>query len=131
VGEAELQRAQLLRARQEENAKELSGLQGKLLELRERKISAKDQLMRLMINAPEAGMVMDLRYTTRGGVIAPGSQVASIVPQEERLVVDAQIHRLMWIRCASVCPLPSGFPMRRPAQRQSWKVRWNGFPRTA
>lgn len=91
VGEAEMQRAQLLRTRQEENAKELRELQGKLLELREREISANDQLMRLTIDAPEAGMVMDLRYTTRGGVIAPGSQVASIVPQEEKLVVEAQI----------------------------------------
>ncbi len=91
VGEAEMQRAQLLRSRQEENAKELRELQGRLLELREREISANDQLMRLTIDAPEGGMVMDLRYTTRGGVIAPGSQVASIVPQEERLVVEAQI----------------------------------------
>jgi HlyD family type I secretion membrane fusion protein len=66
-------------------------LQGRLLELREREISANDQLMRLTIDAPEAGMVMDLRYTTRGGVIAPGSQVAAIVPQEERLVVEVQI----------------------------------------
>jgi HlyD family type I secretion membrane fusion protein len=91
VGEAEMQRAQLLRARQEEIAKELRELQGRLLELREREISANDQLTRLTIDAPEAGMVMDLRYTTRGGVIAPGSQVASIVPQEERLVVEVQI----------------------------------------
>jgi HlyD family type I secretion membrane fusion protein len=91
VGEAEMQRAQLLRARQEENAKELRELQGRLLELREREVSANDQLMRLTIDAPEAGMVMDLRYSTRGGVIAPGSQVASIVPQEERLVVEVQI----------------------------------------
>jgi HlyD family type I secretion membrane fusion protein len=91
VGEAEMQRAQLLRSRQEENAKELRELQGRLLELREREISANDQLMRLTIDAPEGGMVMDLRYSTRGGVIAPGSQVASIVPQEERLVVEVQI----------------------------------------
>lgn len=91
VGEANMQRTQLLRARQEENAKELRELQGRLLELREREISANDQLIRLTIDAPEAGMVMDLRYATRGGVIAPGSQVASIVPQEERLVLEAQI----------------------------------------
>ena len=91
VGEAEMQRAQLLRTRQEEIAKELRELQGRLLELREREISTNDQLLRLTIDAPEAGMVMDLRYSTRGGVIAPGSQVASIVPQEERLVVEVQI----------------------------------------
>jgi HlyD family type I secretion membrane fusion protein len=91
VGEAEMQRTQLVRARQEEIAKELRELQGRLLELREREISANDQLMRLTIDAPEGGMVMDLRYTTRGGVIAAGSQVASIVPQEERLVLEVQI----------------------------------------
>lgn len=91
VGEAEMQRAQLVRARQEEIAKELRELQGRLLELREREISANDQLMRLTIDAPEGGMVMDLRYTTRGGVIAAGSQVASIIPQEERLVLEVQI----------------------------------------
>ena len=91
VGEAEMQRAQLVRTRQEEIAKELRELQGRMLELHEREISANDQLTRLTIDAPEAGMVMDLRYTTRGGVIAAGSQVASIVPQEERLVVEAQI----------------------------------------
>ena len=91
VDEAKMQRTQLLRARQEENAKELRELQGRLLELREREISANDQLIRLTIDAPEAGMVMDLRYATRGGVIAPGSQVVSIVPQEERLVLEAQI----------------------------------------
>lgn len=91
VGEAEMQRTQLQRARQEEIAKELRELQGRMLELREREISANDQLMRLTIDAPESGMVMDLRYSTRGGVIAAGSQVASIVPQEERLVVEAQI----------------------------------------
>jgi len=54
VGEAEMQRAQLLRSRQEDNAKELRELQGRLLELREREISANDQLMRLTIDAPEA-----------------------------------------------------------------------------
>jgi HlyD family type I secretion membrane fusion protein len=91
VGEAEMQRTQLQRARQEEIAKELRELQGRMLELREREISANDQLMRLTIDAPESGMVMDLRYSTRGGVIAAGSQVASIVPQEERLVVEVQI----------------------------------------
>lgn len=91
VGEAEMQRSQLVRTRQEEIAKELRELQGRILELREREISANDQLTRLTIDAPEGGMVMDLRYTTRGGVIAAGSQVASIVPQEERLVVEVQI----------------------------------------
>lgn len=91
IGETELQRAQLLRTRDEDIAKELREIQGRLQELREREISASDQMSRLTIDAPEGGTVMDLRFTTRGGVIAPGAQIASIVPEEERLVVDARI----------------------------------------
>lgn len=91
VGEAEMQRVQLLYTRQEENAKELRELQGRLLELREREVGALDQLTRMAITAPEAGMVMDLRFTAPGGVIAPGAQIAAIIPQGERLFLEAQV----------------------------------------
>lgn len=91
IGETEMQRTQLLRTRQEENAREMRDLQGRLLEMQERGISTQDQLTRLSIEAPEAGMVMDLRFTAKGGVISPGAQVAAIVPQEERLLLEAQI----------------------------------------
>lgn len=91
IGETELQRVQLTRTRQEEVSKELRELQGRLFELREREVAAADQLNRLEIVAPERGTVMDLRFATMGGVIAPGAHVTAIVPQEERLVVEAQV----------------------------------------
>jgi HlyD family type I secretion membrane fusion protein len=91
ISETEMQQMQLYRGRQEEIAKDLREVQGKLFELREREVAASDQLTRLDIAAPEGGIVMDLKFTTSGGVIAPGAQVASIVPERERLVVEAQL----------------------------------------
>lgn len=92
INEAEMQRSQLFRARQEEVAKDLRDVQGRLFELHERLVAASDQLNRIDVTAPEGGTVMDLRFTARGGVIAPGAQVAAIVPREERLVVEAQLN---------------------------------------
>lgn len=91
ISETEMQRVQLYRGRQEEIAKDLREVQGRLFELREREVAATDQLTRLDIVAPEGGVVMDLKFSALGGVIAPGAQVASIVPEKERLVVEAQL----------------------------------------
>ena len=91
ISETEMQQVQLYRGRHEEIAKDLREVQGKLFELREREVAAADQLTRLDIVAPEGGIVMDLKFTTSGGVIGPGAQVASIVPEQERLVVEAQL----------------------------------------
>lgn len=92
INEAEMQRSQLFRSRQEEIARDLRDVQGRLFELRERHVAAFDQLNRLDVTAPEGGTVMDLRFPALGGVIAPGAQVAAIVPREERLVVEAQLN---------------------------------------
>lgn len=92
ISEAEMQRSQLLRSRQEEIARDLRDVQGRLFELHERHVAAFDQLNRLDVTAPEGGTVMDLRFAALGGVIAPGAQVAAIVPREERLVVEAQLN---------------------------------------
>jgi HlyD family type I secretion membrane fusion protein len=91
INETEMQQLQLHRSRQEEIARDLRDVQGRIFELREREVAAADQLSRIDISAPEGGTVMDLRYTAPGGVIAPGAQVASIVPERERLVVEAQL----------------------------------------
>lgn len=91
IGETELQKAQLQKTRQEDVAKELREIQGRLKELGEREVSENDQLRRLSVVAPVDGTVMDLRFTTRGGVVAPGALIASIVPQQERLVVEARV----------------------------------------
>ncbi len=43
------------------------------------------------MRAPEAGTVTDLRVHTPGGVVAAGEPLLDLVPQEDRLIVRAQV----------------------------------------
>ena len=70
---------------------ELRELDGKEVELIERKVVAKDQLARTEIRAPQSGFVQELAVHTVGGVIAPGETLMLIVPEQDRLVIDAMV----------------------------------------
>jgi HlyD family secretion protein len=91
ISETELQILQLDQDLQTEVLKDLRDTQGKLAELRERLIAAEDQLKRIDIRAPQAGVVHQLAVHTVGGVIANGETVMLIVPVTDRLVVDAKV----------------------------------------
>ena len=57
----------------------------------ERRGAARDQLDRLVVRAPQAGLVSQLAVHTIGGVIMAGATVALIVPDGDQLVVEAHI----------------------------------------
>ena len=59
--------------------------------LEDRLRAASLELERTIIRAPVKGRVMGLALTTEGAVIAPGGKLLEIVPEDERLVVEAQI----------------------------------------
>lgn len=59
--------------------------------LGEQKNAASDISNRLQIKAPVGGIVTNLRIHTTGGVIAPGDAVLDIVPQDDRLIIEAQV----------------------------------------
>lgn len=50
-----------------------------------------DASLRQVIVAPAAGEVMNLRFTNAGSVLSPREPIADIVPENPRLVVEAQI----------------------------------------
>jgi len=58
---------------------------------RDRLNAAVQELKRTAVVSPAAGMVMGLAITTEGGVISPGGRLMDIVPEDERLVIEAQI----------------------------------------
>lgn len=91
IGETRLQIMQLNNDRQQEITKELREVQAKLFESAEKLNMTEDQTRRLDIMAPVDGVVMNLAFVTVGGVVAPGATVATIVPTDDRLVVQAQI----------------------------------------
>ncbi|WP_188109987.1 HlyD family type I secretion periplasmic adaptor subunit [Sulfurimonas hydrogeniphila] len=60
-------------------------------DLRSQIIAYEDKLRKTNINAPISGTVVGLNIHTVGGVIKPGEEILSIVPQNEHLIVEAQI----------------------------------------
>lgn len=91
ISETELQILQLDRDFQTEVLKDLRDTQGKIAELKERLTAAEDQLKRVDIRAPQAGIVHQLSVHTVGGVIANGETVMQIVPASDKLVIDAKV----------------------------------------
>ncbi|TPL10210.1 HlyD family type I secretion periplasmic adaptor subunit [Mesorhizobium sp. B2-4-14] len=46
------------------------------------------------IHAPEDGVVMNLRYFTPGGVIAPGGDILDLVPVQDKMVLEVKVQPL-------------------------------------
>jgi HlyD family secretion protein len=74
-----------------EVVKELADTRNKIAENVERKTAAEDRLLRIEIKAPVTGMIHQLNIFTVGGVIANGEAVMLIIPENDKLVVDAQV----------------------------------------
>jgi HlyD family secretion protein len=91
ISETELQILQLDQDFQTDVLKDLRDTQGKIAELKERLTAAEDQLKRIDIRAPQAGIVHQLSVHTVGGVIANGETVMQIVPDSDNLVVEARV----------------------------------------
>jgi HlyD family secretion protein len=91
ISETALQALQVDEDMRKDVNEELRELDGKEVELIERKTVAKDQLARTEIRAPQSGFVQELAVHTVGGVIAPGETLMLIVPEQDRLVVDAMV----------------------------------------
>jgi HlyD family secretion protein len=72
-------------------AKELAEVRAKYAETFEKRIAARDQAEKLDIRAPQSGMVHDLTVHTRGGVVAAGETIMTIVPDTDSLIVETRI----------------------------------------
>lgn len=63
----------------------------KLDELAERDSAARDKMSRIEIRAPQSGKVHELAVHTVGGVITAAEQLMLIVPDDERLTIQARL----------------------------------------
>lgn len=91
VSEIELQITQIDRELASEVGREMREIDGKAGEYAERKVAAEDQLRRIEIRAPISGTVHEMNVHTIGGVISAGEQLMLIVPDSERLTVEARV----------------------------------------
>lgn len=92
IAEIELQVLQLDRELANEVAKEIREVETKIAELGERKAAAEDQLKRIDIRAPIAGIVHQLAAHTVGGVISASEPIMLVVPAADALIVEARIN---------------------------------------
>ncbi|MBA3855036.1 MAG: HlyD family type I secretion periplasmic adaptor subunit [Gemmatimonas sp.] len=91
IAETEIQILQLDQDFRTEVLKDLRETQSRIAELQERLNAAADELKRIDIRAPQAGLVHQLAVHTVGGVIARGDPVMLIVPNTDALIVEAKI----------------------------------------
>jgi HlyD family secretion protein len=92
IAEIELQIIQIDQELSSDVAKESREIDAKIGEFVERKIAAEDQLKRIDIRAPQDGTVFQLNVHTVGGVIKAGDPIMLIVPDDDKLEVEARVN---------------------------------------
>jgi len=91
IAETRLQILQIDQDLKSEVAKELREIEAQIGEFVERRVAAEDQLRRIDIPAPQAGIVHQLAVHTVGGVISPADVIMQIVPEDDQLAVEVEI----------------------------------------
>jgi membrane fusion protein, epimerase transport system len=91
VGETRLEILQLEKKFQEDIAGKLSEAQAKYYDVSQRLLATQDKVARTDIKAPAGGRVLDLSVHNTGSVILAGHPILDIVPQQEELIIDAQV----------------------------------------
>jgi len=71
---------------------ELQEVQARIADLSERITASGDILIRTTIVAPQSGIITDLKFYTKGGVIPPNAPVMDIIPQDDDLVIEAKVN---------------------------------------
>jgi HlyD family secretion protein len=70
---------------------DLQAVEGELSQLAEKRLAIETKLQRLDIRASVSGRVHELALHTVGGVISAGETLAYIIPDNDKLVVDALV----------------------------------------
>ncbi|KRE16632.1 hemolysin secretion protein D [Bosea sp. Root381] len=110
IAEVELQIVQIDEDLRREVTTELRDVDGKIADLTERRVAARDQLDRIEMRAPQDGLVHQQIVHTIGGVIGPAEQIMLIVPETDGLVVEARVEPTMIDRLHVDQPAMLRFP---------------------
>lgn len=91
ISETELQIVQTTNTANTEIAKEFRETQEAIADLEERRFAAQAKLRRVELRAPIDGRVHQLKVNTPGAVIQMGEPLLQIVPQGDKLMIEAHI----------------------------------------
>lgn len=70
---------------------ELVRAESELAQARENALGREDTMKRTVVKAPMKGVVKNIKVTTIGGVLTPATDIMSIVPLEDQLLIEAKI----------------------------------------
>lgn len=88
---ARLEIATTTTERQSQIAAEIQEAQLALADIADRLVSARNVAERVEIRAPQDGLVTDLRFHTIGSTIGAGEPIVDLVPDDDRLIVEAHV----------------------------------------
>jgi len=91
LGETKLKLLQREQEYRREVTTQLTDVQRETGRLREQLTAAEDTARRIVIRAPEDGVIVGLAVHTVGGVVKPGETLMEVVPKSSGLIVDAQV----------------------------------------
>ncbi len=91
ISETELQIVQLNKDFSSEVVAQLAETQTRVFDLQERLSALEERLRRIVIRAPDDGMIIGMKVHTIGGVVSPATPLLDIVPSVSDLVVEAQV----------------------------------------
>jgi HlyD family secretion protein len=91
ISQAELQIIKIDQDLRSDVMKDLRESQDKESELTQKIVAARDQLNRVEIRAPSAGVVHQLMVHTIGGVVGAGEIIMEIVPDSDDLQIEARL----------------------------------------
>lgn len=91
INETKLQILQLNKDFNAEVVSQLAEVQSKVFDLQEKKAALEDRLSRVVIRAPEDGMILGMKVHTIGGVVSPATPLLEIVPAVSDLIVEAKV----------------------------------------
>ena len=91
IGETELQIIQRTSVYDTEVQTQLAELHSIRIEVQENMRVTRDKLSRAEIKAPASGVILTIDVTTTGGVVPSGKPFITLVPNEDELMIEAQI----------------------------------------
>ncbi|MBX9633894.1 MAG: HlyD family type I secretion periplasmic adaptor subunit [Magnetospirillum sp.] len=92
IGETRLQILQAEQKFREEVSTELTRVEAEINDIGQKLVAARDAVDRLAVVAPVAGTVQNLKVTGAGAVVPPGGDMMELVPQGDRLIVEAHVN---------------------------------------
>ena len=91
IEETELQILQLDKRFKTKVVDALTAAQEELYDMQQRLLAINDRLQRTLLSAPATGYVLGLKPNVVGAVVAPGEELMAIVPDVEKLMIDAKM----------------------------------------